>query len=448
MIILGLGSNIGDRLHHLRTAIIYLRQLPVLTIEQVSPLYLSDALLPENAPDDWNQPYLNLAIRCQTSLQPLELLVHLKAIEHEIGRKPLKRHWGPRVLDIDLLVYDHVIMDTETLTIPHKQMLDRPFALWPLADVAPFWRFPLPGPEQGKPAAELVLKWGSRFDGKAPLHTRQINQRVDTPALVGILNVTPDSCTDTGQFQHIEQAVAHARTLVESGAEIIDIGAESTSPLATPITAETEWARLAPVLNALLAEKATFLIPPKISVDTRYPETAKNALVLGVDWINDVSGLTSLSMREILASSTADVIMMHHLTLPASSNQTFPWSTNVVDAVIGWGEQQLIALEKSGIAAKRIIFDPGIGFGKTAAQSWQLIQHAECFATLGVRLFMGHSRKSFLSLITANPYQSSDIETATIALQLAERPIDYLRVHHVEMVARALRTIKMLAKNA
>src|SRR5262245_36462476 len=119
MIILGLGSNLGDRLQHLRQAFFALKQLPGLTIQQVSPVYISDTLVPENAPADWDQPYLNFALRCETNLAPQDLLRELKNIEWSIGRKPEKRHWGPRVIDIDILAYDNLVIQNEILTLPH-----------------------------------------------------------------------------------------------------------------------------------------------------------------------------------------------------------------------------------------------------------------------------------------------------------------------------------------
>jgi 2-amino-4-hydroxy-6-hydroxymethyldihydropteridine diphosphokinase / dihydropteroate synthase len=200
MVILGLGSNVGDRLANLRKAVIAIRTLAGVTIEQVSPVYVSDALLPENAPPEWDMPHLNLAIRIQTTLEPLDLLKQLKNIEWSIGRKPEVRHWGPRILDIDILAWDDRVIKSDMLTVPHANLQERPFAFWPLADVAPLWGFPLPGNNHGKTAAQIVEAWGSRFTAEAPFRTRQINQRVDTPQLVGIINVTPDSFSDGGSF--------------------------------------------------------------------------------------------------------------------------------------------------------------------------------------------------------------------------------------------------------
>src|SRR6185437_3114964 len=135
----------------------------------------------------WDIPYLNFAIRCETHLNPYELLFLIKETEKQLGRTPEKT-WGPRVIDIDLLVYDDLIQYDTKLHIPHEYLHQRPFALWPLADIAPHWVYPLPGPLQGKTAIELANQWGPRNNHHAPLHIQPIQQRVDTPQLMGIVN--------------------------------------------------------------------------------------------------------------------------------------------------------------------------------------------------------------------------------------------------------------------
>lgn len=440
MVILGLGSNVGDRLANLRKALQAIKKIPAMQVKQISPVYLSDALLPENAPADWDMPHLNLAIRCEIQIEPLDLLAQLKNIEWQIGRKPEARHWGPRILDIDILAWDDLIIKSDVLTVPHENLQERPFALWPLADVAPFWTFPLPGPNQGKTAAEIAEKWGSRFTGDAPLRTRQIYQRIDTPQIVGILNVTPDSFSDGGKFLQIEKAMAHALDLVKSGAEFIDLGAESTAPGALQLSPDLEWQRLEPILTTIKAARDQFLIAPKISVDTRHAEVAKKALEYGVDWINDVTGLKDPAMREIVLASKVDCVMMHHISLPVSREHIIPRNLDAAKVVYEWGARQLDELERLGLHREKIIFDPGIGFGKTAEQSLMLIKNSEIFKKLETRLLVGHSRKTFLSLLTAHAFKDRDIETATMALALAKKPVDYLRIHNIELCARSFRT--------
>jgi len=439
MVILGLGSNLGDRLAHLRLALELIKQIPSCSVQQISPVYISDALLPENAPAHWDIPYLNLALRCHTELLPYEFLEWIKKIEIKIGRTP-EKNWGPRIIDIDILAWDILIQYDEKLHIPHEYLAERPFALWPLADVAPHWVHPL----HHKTSAEMVLNWGSRFSGDAPFHTRQIQQRIDTPQLVGILNMTPDSFSDGGQFMDPTLALQHVKKLVKAGAEIIDIGAEATGPQGDIVNPLTEWQRLEPILTVLLPELDGMHIRPKISIDTRHAITAKKCLDLKVDWINDVSGLTSPEMREIIADYTNDVVIMHHLTIPEDRTLHLPRHEDVSVLVYQWAIKQLERLEKDNINAERIIFDIGVGFGKTAEQSLALIKSIPLFQQLKTRLLVGHSRKSFLQLFTAKPAPERDIETIVLSLSLMTHAIDYLRVHNISDHAHAFKVAAVL----
>lgn len=447
MIVILLGSNLGDRLKHLRRALHLIKTHPHIFVEQVSPVYVSDALLKENAKEAWNIPYLNAALRCISSLTPNELLHELKQIEVTLGRKLDAPRWSPRVIDIDILTIDDMQLHTEALTLPHPRLEERPFALWPLTDVAPLWQL--------ERIHSIIEKWGSKWSGEhAPLHTKQIMQRIDTPQLVGILNVTSNSFSDGGKFIDREQAVTQAIHLINGGAEIVDVGAEATSPHASPLTADEEWQRLLPILVALRdAEKQQqFLLQPKISVDTYHPETAQKAIDFGVDWINDVTGLSNPKMREIIASvakndvDNVDCVMMHHVSIPASGKHIVARDQDPVKVIYEWGQRQLDVLETMGIKRERIIFDPGIGFGKVPEHSLTLIKHASRFAELGVRLLYGHSRKLYLALFTDKTFAERDLETAIISLYLAQqKDIDYLRVHNVELCSRAFKVNAALA---
>ena len=439
MLILGLGSNVGDRLNHLRRALAALHQLPQLTLKQVSPVYISDALLPENAPPDWDMPYLNIAVRCESTLEPLELLKSLKNIEWSIGRKPEIRHWGPRILDIDILAWEDRVIESDILTVPHASLPLRPFALWPLADVAPEWVFPLPGENQGKTAAEMVEAWGSRFAGEVYLRTRQINQRVDTPALVGIVNITPDSFSDGGHYLSTENALAQINALISAGAEIIDLGGVSTAPKSKAISAADEWQRLGPILSELANSKSQWIIPAKISIDTYQPSVAEKALAYCIDWINDQSGLTNPAMVDLVKNAKVDCTIMHHIHLPEQRDKHIPRHLNPVTVVHQWLAERLLSLEQQGLTRERLIIDPGIGFGKLADQSWRILQNIDAFADLGARILVGHSRKTFLSLQTGRPFAERDVETMVMALSLTKHPVHYLRVHNVDLCSRGLR---------
>ena len=443
MVILGLGSNVGDRLAILRKTLLLIKKIPGVTVAQVSPVYISDALLVENAPASWDLPYLNLALRCETQLTPAELLVAVKNIEVTLGRMPSEK-WAPRPVDIDILVWDDLVQYDEKLHIPHEHLHLRPFALWPLADVAPRWIYPLKNHFHGKTAAAIAATWPSRFSGEAPLHTRQIAARIDAPQLMGVLNITPDSFSDSNVFNNVNHAIQQAHDLVESGAQILDIGAEATNPNVSALSPEEEWQRLEPVLTAILAESTSMLITPKISIDTRHAEVAEKALAFGVDWINDVSGLSDPAMCKVIAAQQCDVVIMHELGIPADQNRVLSLTDNPLDAVYQWAEKKLTQLEKTGIARDRIIVDVGIGFGKNAEQSLELLREINTFHALNTRLLVGHSRKSFLKQFTHHPAKERDVETLAISLYLANQNIDYLRLHNVDFCARAFKVAKAL----
>jgi dihydropteroate synthase len=235
-----------------------------------------------------------------------------------------------------------------------------------------------------------------------------------------------------------------AQHLVAAGAEILDIGAESTSPVSAKLDPQLEGQRLLPVLNAIMAAKHAFMLPPLISVDTRHAEVAALALALHVDWINDVTGFSDPAMRAVLKDAKADCLVMHHITIPPSQKQIIPRGHDPVDYILQWGQQKLAELESAGIRRERIIIDPGIGFGNSPGQILAMLKDAHKFSELGVRILIGHSRKSFMNVLTPHNAAERDIETLAITLKLAEAPVDYLRVHNIEMSARALRVNAVL----
>jgi len=434
MIILGLGSNVGNRLAHLRDTLNKLKHIAGLTVQQASPVYLSDAMLPDQAPESWNLPFLNCAAACTTTLSPEQLLAEIKKIEAEMGRQP-GVFWGPRVIDVDILAWDNDDLHSEQLTIPHASLTERPFALWPLADLMPLWLHP----RLQQSAEQLIEPWGSRYSGDAPYHTRQINQRIDSPALVGIINVTPDSFSDGGQFYSAEQALRQAVHLMEAGAEILDIGAESTAPNREPLTPDLEWQRLAPVLSAIMQAKQSFVVPPLISVDTRHAAVAEQALAQNIDWLNDVTGFEDADMRAIARSATVDCVVMHHLSIPPTKEKILARDQDPVTTLINWCEQKVAQLTNDGISPERIILDPGFGFGKSPGQALTLLQQMHRFTALTTRILVGHSRKSFMASFTPRPAPERDLETMLIAEHLNRQQVDYLRVHRVDLCARAFR---------
>lgn len=257
------------------------------------------------------------------------------------------------------------------------------------------------------------------------------------PALMGILNVTPDSFSGDGSLG--EQAIARAKMLADAGADILDIGAESTRPGATPLTHAEEWARLEPVIASI--STANWRDRVRISIDTRHAATAAAALPMGVDIINDVGGLNDDAMCRALEEYECDVVVMHALSLPADPNFTWPADVDAVAEMLKWKAVVASRAKAHGIATHRLIYDPGIGFGKTAEQSLALIERASELKASGGRWLFGHSRKSFMKLFTDAPPEGRDALTIEYSLKLADAGVDYLRVHdiagHVKRLAIA-----------
>ncbi len=439
MIILGLGSNIsdpwGDRIGYLRKAIQLLRSRstsPGIEVICISPIYESDALLPEGAPESWNRPYFNLCVHCETDLDPRELLKALKKIEQKVGRQDRGR-WAPREIDIDILAYDHLQYESSEVKIPHPALLERPFAIFPFADIAPDWKIEKQGPHQGKTAAQFVSEWKVR--GQIPFSTRRSTLFISQ--LVGILNLTPDSFSDGGKFQSPDAALEQTRRLIAEGTQILDIGAESTRPGAMVIKPDEEWKRIEPVLETLNSHLKR---PLQLSLDTRNSEVATRAIQKGIHWINDVSGFSDPKMIEAVRTSSSDLVMMHSLTVPAERDKVLPHNCDPTSTLLEWAEKRIDELTASGIDRDRLIFDPGLGFGKTPEQSWEILRKVDRLHDLGIRILIGHSRKSFLSTLTSLPASGRDIETLTLTLQLAAKGIDYIRVHDVGLNTRGLRT--------
>jgi len=256
---------------------------------------------------------------------------------------------------------------------------------------------------------------------------------------MGIANVTPDSFSDGGELSTTDAVDGHATQLAAAGAAFIDLGAESTRPGATPLSPDEEWARLEPALGHLVDRFRGELLRPRLSIDTYHVETAQRALACGADLINDVSGLTTPAMVELAGSSGAEFVAMHNLGVPADKTRTLPADEDPTAAVERWLEERLTEWQRAGLDFNRIVFDPGIGFGKNALQSLRLLRNIERFQRYGLRLLVGHSRKSFMHHVTAASRAERDLFTVGTSLRLCDRGVDILRVHDVAMHAAAYR---------
>lgn len=263
-------------------------------------------------------------------------------------------------------------------------------------------------------------------------------------AIMGILNVTPDSFSDGGMHNTPETALAHARKMIHEGADIIDIGGESTRPGSTETSPEEEQARVVPVIRALRSEFPTL----RISIDTRHAATAKAALHAGADILNDITALSSADMRRVCAEHPCGVILMHMQGTPDTMQQA-PQYTNVVEEVRQFFTKQLALAAQSGIAPERICLDPGIGFGKTDAHNLQLIGQLESLRVQDRPLLMALSRKAFMGRILRQPDlpKKSSLPTVTLSLLSADRGAELHRVHDVAELRMALKLRAALLNN-
>ncbi|MBR1981555.1 MAG: dihydropteroate synthase [Akkermansia sp.] len=262
-------------------------------------------------------------------------------------------------------------------------------------------------------------------------------------AVMGILNVTPDSFSDGGLHAGVDAALAHARLLVGHGADMIDVGGESTRPGAAEVAPEEEMRRTRPVIEALRAEFPGL----RISIDTRHAEVARAALQAGADVVNDITGLASPEMRRLCAEMPCGVVLMHMQGSPETM-QLAPQYADVVAEVRTFFVERLRLAQQAGIAAERICLDPGIGFGKTLEHNLALIRHLESLRVAGRPLLMALSRKRFMSELIGDTQlvRESPLPTVVMSLLAADRGADMHRVHDVAPLRQALVLRQALAE--
>lgn len=261
------------------------------------------------------------------------------------------------------------------------------------------------------------------------------------PHVMGIVNVTPDSFSDGGRYQSMSQAIAHAMQLVEEGADILDIGGESTRPGASPVSLEEELGRVIPVI-----EKLSGIAGVPISVDTYKPEVMRAAVAAGADIINDVRALQEAGALDIVGKSNAGVCLMHMQGTPQTMQEA-PQYDDVVNEVKTFLGQRLGAAKAAGIAVDRIVLDPGFGFGKRTDHNIALLKNLQDLNALGRPLLIGLSRKSVLGqLAGGDPHVRLHASIAASVIS-AMKGAKILRVHDVKATADALRITAAILDN-
>lgn len=261
---------------------------------------------------------------------------------------------------------------------------------------------------------------------------------LDRPLVMGIVNVTPDSFSDGGKFLASDQAIAHARKLIADGADILDIGGESTRPGALAAGLQEELDRVMPVLEAI-RDWGDGGVP--VSIDTQKPEVMAASIAAGASMINDVNALQAAGAIEACRRSAVAVCLMHKRGTPETMQQQ-PAYDDVVGEVSAFLVARAGACEQAGIAPDRIVIDPGFGFGKTVGHNLTLLRELKTLARLGYPLLAGYSRKSSLGAVTGRPVEQRLAASLAAAMIAVQNGATILRVHDVAETVDVLKVLK------
>lgn len=267
------------------------------------------------------------------------------------------------------------------------------------------------------------------------LHCGRFRLNPERPLIMGILNVTPDSFSDGGSFVMPTTALRHAEQMLADGADIIDVGGESTRPGAAQVSVQQELDRVMPVLELL----GDLDVP--LSIDTRKTAVMRAAIACGVDMVNDIGALEDEGSLELVAAADVAVCLMHKRGDPGSM-QNQPFYLDVVGEVKAYLQARLAAARNAGIAGERIVIDPGFGFGKTVSHNVELLRHLADFRELGVPLLAGLSRKSMLGALTGAPVDQRIYASIAAAMLAIQQGAAIVRVHDVRPTRDAIKIME------
>ncbi|WBW71892.1 trifunctional dihydropteroatesynthase/2-amino-4-hydroxy-6-hydro xymethyldihydropteridinediphosphokinase/dihydroneopterin aldolase Fol1 [Schizosaccharomyces osmophilus] len=421
------GSNIGTRIKNIATALKCLSKHEDVSILDVSPLYETKPMYYED-----QSLFMNGVCKIETKLSPLCLLRACQSIEKELGRVKLIDK-GPRCIDLDIVMYDDCIYESEDLTIPHVGMMEREFVLRPLVALDSTLVHPT--------TQQLLLKKLKELpDQGVRVHASYLtNSIMEGAVIMGIINVTPDSFSD-GSSVTKTNVVEVVKGMIENGASIIDIGGQSTRPHATPVTLSEEIDRVVPVVRAI--RNAGIDIP--ISIDTFEVEVAKEAIHAGANIINDVSsGRNCPDMLSFAAKADVPICLMHTRGTPHTMTSLSIYEKDIVQEVFEELNERVDAAIKAGIPRYNIILDPGFGFAKKAGQSAYLLKKFDELANypefMDLQWLSGPSRKGFTG------HYSQDVEpkkriwgTAAAVTASVLKGANIIRVHDVKEMSKVV----------
>ncbi|GAA5845109.1 hypothetical protein JCM9279_005436 [Rhodotorula babjevae] len=473
---LGLGTNLGERAGNLNDAVSRLEQVAEGQVKVIdtSFLYESEAMYHEE-----QAKFLNAAVKISTSLSPTALLHACKSVEEALGRDFTTFRNGPRVIDLDVLLYDDIVLDTRQgdkvaaaaegvgekageerwLKVPHQGIQEREFVLRPLADLAPDLILPTLRETPLALLRTLLSSTRSTVHRVFPLSRSVVHpySRPTAPTttastrtlVMSIVNTTPDSFSDGGDAATVPLALAACDAHLAAGADVLDLGGMSTRPNAPDVPAAEEAARVVPVIAALRAGGVS--VP--LSVDTFRAEVAREALDAGADVVNDVYGGRGEGMLDLLAERACPVVLMHSRGDPSTMGAlaTYPGAGGVVAGVRAEMEEMLERALSKGVRRWNIVVDPGIGFAKTAQHNYALLRALpRLFGGEGdgadsplreYPVLVGLSRKRFLAPTKADAKDRLTETLVATGACVASGVCEVVRVHDTREVKDSLKVV-------
>lgn len=484
------GSNTGDQIQNIISAIDALNSIKDTKVLETSSLYESEPMYYLDQPK-----FVNGALKLQTTLSPQDLLKNLKEIEYDLlGRVKVIEN-GPRSIDLDILLYDDLVLNEPNLIIPHIRMIERTFVLQPLCElISPQDIHPVTAEPYHNHLAQLYKSSVDHTQQKSnllqtlvPLYNRYYkheearNLTFDLltnshkTRIMGILNTTPDSFSDGGRNASVEIAIKNALEMVHAGVDIIDIGGVSTRPGSVAPSEEEEWNRVVPIVQAIRSHEDPKLKNVVISIDTYRAHIALESIKAGADIINDISGgLYDDKMFDVIADTGVPYILNHTRGTPDTMSKLNQYEANANDELVEYVHpsipisehdetllkaisRELVVQYKKAIEhdVKRwqIITDPGIGFAKNLKQNLAIIrgtpliksysnydQSTKDYGSLdGLPILLGPSRKKFIGTLT-NEKDPADrvLSTGAVIMSCIGYQSDIVRVHDVEEIRKVV----------